>query len=140
MSASIWGTVAAVLVLVVLSAFFSGSETALTAASRARMLQLEKGGTSRAGLVGELIQAREMLIGALLLGNNVANILSSALATSLCLQLFGDAGVAYATLVVTVVVLVFAEILPKTLAISSPDRVSLAIAPAVRMRSTIKSS
>ena len=66
------------------------------------MLQLEKGGTTRAGLVSELIQAREMLIGALLLGNNVANILSSALATSLCLQLFGDAGVAYATVVVTV--------------------------------------
>ena len=133
MSGAIWGTTAAVLVLVVLSAFFSGSETALTAASRARMLQLEKAGTKRAGLVGELIQARERLIGAMLLGNNVANILSSALATSLCLELFGDAGVAYATLVITFVVLVFAEILPKTLAIANPDRVSLAIAPAVQV-------
>ena len=86
MTGEIWGTVAAILVLVVLSAFFSGSETALTAASRARMLQLEKAGTKRAGMVGQLIQARETLIGAMLLGNNVANILSSALATSLCLR------------------------------------------------------
>ena len=110
-----------------------GSETAVTAASRARMLQLERGGDKRAGLVGRLIQERERLIGALLLGNNVANILSSALATRLFLTLFGDAGVIEATLVMTAVVLIFAEILPKTLAIARPDATARALTPRHRL-------
>ena len=77
------GTLLTVLVLISLSGFFSGSETALTAASRARMHQLEKDGDQRAGLVNKLISDRERLIGAILLGNNLVNILASALATSL---------------------------------------------------------
>ena len=129
----VWLTAAGIAVLIALSAFFSGSETAVTAASKARMLQLEKSGDKRAGLVGRLIQERERLIGALLLGNNVANILSSALATSIFLTIFGDAGVAYATIVMTALVLIFAEILPKTIAISRPDRAALAVAPIVRI-------
>ena len=126
-------TAAAVLVLLVISAFFSGSETALTAASRARMLQLEKAGNRRAALVHQLILARENLIGALLLGNNIVNILASVLATSLFLALFGDAGVAFATLVMTVLVVVFGEILPKTVAIGAADRFALIVAPALRV-------
>ncbi len=131
MSALLWAMVLAVPLLVVLSAFFSGSETALTAASRARMLALEKSGDRNAGIVGRLILERERLIGALLLGNNLVNILASALATSLFLNLFGQAGVVYATLAMTLLVLVFGEVLPKTLAIADPDRVSRAIAPAI---------
>ena len=127
----VWLTAAAIAVLIVVSAFFSGSETALTAVSRARMLQLEKSGDRRAGLVGRLIRDRERLIGALLLGNNLVNILASALATSFFLALFGQAGVAYATLLMTLIVLVFGEVLPKTLAIGNPDRVSRIIAPVV---------
>lgn len=133
MTTTLWITIGLILLLIVMSAFFSGSETALTAASRARMLQLEKTGTSRAGLVGRLISARERLIGALLLGNNLVNILASALATSLFLEVFGDAGVVYATLVMTAVVLIFAEVLPKTWAIGDPDRFALAVAPIVRL-------
>jgi len=128
-----WTLILAIFCLLVISAFFSGSETALTAASRARMHQLERGGNRRAGLVGRLILARERLIGALLLGNNLVNILSSVLATSLFLSLFGDAGVVYATIVMTVLVLVFAEVLPKTLAIAIPDRFALAVAPLVQL-------
>ena len=131
MTTLLWAMALAVPVLVVLSAFFSGSETALTAASRARMLALEKSGDRHAGIVGRLIQDRERLIGALLLGNNLVNILASALATSLFLQLFGQAGVVYATLAMTLLVLVFGEVLPKTLAIGDPDRFSRTIAPAV---------
>ncbi len=131
MTGLLWVMAAAVPALVILSAFFSGSETALTAASRARMLTLEKSGDQRAGIVGRLIQERERLIGALLLGNNLVNILASALATSLFLTLFGQAGVVYATLVMTFIVLVFGEVLPKTLAIGNPDGVSRAIAPVV---------
>jgi Mg2+/Co2+ transporter CorB len=132
MDAMLWVIAFAVPVLVVISAFFSGSETALTAASKARMLQLEKSGDHRAGIVGLLIQNRERLIGALLLGNNLVNILASALATSFFLTLFGQAGVAYATVVMTLIVLVFGEVLPKTLAIGDPDRISRLVAPALR--------
>lgn len=128
-----WITVGAILVLICFSGFFSGSETALTAASRARMMQLEKAGDRRAGIVGVLIQTRERLIGAMLLGNNLVNILSSALATTLFTSLFGDAGVVYATLVMTLLVLIFAEMLPKTLAISDPDGFARVVGPVVRV-------
>jgi Mg2+/Co2+ transporter CorB len=133
MTTAFWLTTAAIIVLLIMSAFFSGSETALTAVSKARIRQIEKSGDWRAGIVGRLIQDRERLIGALLLGNNLVNILAAALATSLFLTLFGQAGVAYATLVMTVVVLIFSEVLPKTLAIGDPDRFARFVAPLVRL-------
>lgn len=97
------------------------------------MHQLEKTGDRRAALVSRLIGNRERLIGAILLGNNVVNILASALATSVLLTLFGQAGVVYATIGMTILVLVFGEILPKTLAIGAPDRVARAVAPLVSL-------
>lgn len=130
---TLWLAVGAIFVLLILSGFFSGSETALTAASRARIHQMEKKGDWRAIVVSKLIASRERLIGALLLGNNLVNILASALATSVFLNLFGEAGVVVATLVMTVLVLVFAEVLPKTWAISNPERFALAVAPVVRV-------
>lgn len=133
MTSALWLTILAILVLIIVSAFFSGSETALTAASRARMHAFEKAGDERAAIVQRLIQTRERLLGALLLGNNLVNILASALATSLFITLFGDTGVVYATLVMTAVVLVFAEVMPKTLAISNPDRFALTVSPMVRI-------
>ncbi len=132
-----WLSLCAILVLLVLSGFFSGSETALTAASRARLHQLEKSGDRRAVVASRLIQIKERLLGSLLLGNNLVNILASALATSVLLRLFGDAGVVYATLVMTALVLIFAEVLPKTWAITSPDRFALAVAPLVRVVVTL---
>jgi Mg2+/Co2+ transporter CorB len=125
-------TLGAILGLLILSAFFSGSETALTAASRARMHALEQDGNRRAKIVTYLLSIRERLIGAILLGNSLANIAASALATSLFLALFGEAGVAYATVVMTVLVVLFAEVLPKTYAIVNADRMALFVAPAVR--------
>ena len=122
-------TFAAILVLVVLSAFFSGSETALTAARRSRIHQLEVEGDRRAGLAARLIARRERLIGAILLGNNLVNILASALAAGLMIQYVGDAGIAYATVIMTVVVVIFAEVLPKTYAIRRADRTALLVAP-----------
>ncbi len=130
---TLWLVAIAILVLIAISAFFSGSETALTAASRARMLQLEKAGDKRATLVGRLIQDRERLIGAVLLGNNLVNILASSLATSVFLILFGQAGVAYATLIMTALVLILGEVLPKTLAISDPDNAARTVAPVIRV-------
>ena len=104
----------AIVVLIFFSAFFSGSETALTATSRARLLQIGKDGEWRAMMVRALIERRERLIGAILLGNNLVNILASALATSVFISLFGESGVIYATLVMTAMVVVFAEVMPKT--------------------------
>ena len=123
----------AIVGLLIISAFFSGSETALTAASRARMHALEEDGSKRARLVNRLLEMRERFIGAILLGNNLANIAASALATTLFLRLFGEAGVVYATLVMTAVVVLFAEVLPKTYAIVNADRMALFVAPAVRL-------
>ena len=128
MTTSLVLTLLAILVLLLCSAFFSGSETALTGASRARMLQLERNGDRRAALVSRLMQARERLIGALLLGNSLVNIFASSLATSAFLALFGEAGVAAATLVMTALIVVFAEVMPKTYAIVYPDRSALAVA------------
>ena len=121
-------TVVSVLVLLGLSGFFSGSETSLTAASRTRMYALEKDGDKRAAAVNKLLANKERLIGAILLGNNLVNILASALATSLFISLFGQGGVAIATAVMTVLVLVFAEVLPKTYAITRPDDMARSVA------------
>lgn len=124
---------AGVFFLLLLSAVFSGSETALTAASRALMHQLERQGSHRAGLANRLIRQQERLIGAILLGNNLVNILASALATSVLIALFGEGGVVYATLGMTALVVVFAEVLPKTLALKRPEQVALAVSPVIRL-------
>lgn len=124
-------SIVAIILLLVMSGFFSGSETALTAASRARMHHLERLGSKRAKRVNGLVEQPERLIGSILLGNNLVNILASSLATSVLIVLVGDAAVPIAVVVMTLLVLVFAEVLPKTYAIRNPDRVSLAVAPIV---------
>lgn len=129
----LWIMCGIILLCIVLSGFFSGSETALTAVSRARMLGYEHNGDQRAATVQQLIGKRDRLIGVLLIGNNLANILASSLATSIFLTLFGDAGVAYATLAMTVILVIFAEVLPKSWAISGPDRFSLGVARPVSL-------
>ena len=123
-----WFAVVVVLICVLLSAFFAGSETALTASSRASMHRLEKQGNRLAALVNRLLASRERLIGALLLGNNAVNIASSALATGVLLNWFGELGVIYATVVMTILIVIFAEVLPKTAAFNSPDRLALLVA------------
>ncbi len=125
MTADLWLALGTVFICLILSAFFSGSETALTGASRARMHALEKGGDANASIVNRLLAMRERLIGAILIGNNIVNILASSLATSVLVALFGSAGVIYATAAMTVLVVVFSEVMPKTVAINSPDRVAL---------------
>lgn len=127
-----WVSVGIVFILLVLSAFFSGSETALTAASRSRLHEWAKRGNKRAAMVNKIRERKDRMIGALLLGNNLVNILASALATSLLIKMFGDAGVVYATIIMTVLVLIFAEVLPKTYALTHADRMSVAIAPIIR--------
>ena len=127
-----WLTFSIVGGCLLVSAFFAASETALTGASRASMLRLSKHGNRDAVVVSSLFAIRERLIGALLLGNNIANIGASALATGIFTAWFGEVGVLYATGVMTVMVVIFAEVLPKTIAINAPDRVSLLVARPMR--------
>lgn len=122
-------TVAAIGLLILLSGFFSGSETAVTAASRARLHHLEKRGNRRARMIGKLMRQREHFIGSILLGNNAVNILAAALSTSLLISVAGEVGVFYATVGLTLIILIFAEVLPKTYAIRNADRFALAVAP-----------
>jgi Mg2+/Co2+ transporter CorB len=128
MMLSDWLIVLAVLVFLFLSFFFSGSETAMTASSRGTMLRLAKDGNPDATIVTLLLSERQRLIGALLIGNNVATIVSSALATALLQEWFGDIGVLYASIGMTVLVILFCEMLPKTAAIAAPDRYAISIA------------
>jgi Mg2+/Co2+ transporter CorB len=123
-----WLALPVVVVCLLLSAFFAGSETALVASSRASMHRLEKHGNRRAAIVNRLLEARERLIGALLFGNNAVNIAASSLATGVLLKWFGEVGVIYATVVMTVLIVVLAEVLPKTAAFIAPDRLALWVA------------
>jgi len=123
-----WLSLAAIVLCLFFSFFFSASETSLTAVSRARLLRLEKSGDRRARLVANLLEIRERMIGAILTGNNVVNIAATALTTGLLLSWFGEIGALYATAIMTVVVVVFTEVLPKTLAINAPERVALLVA------------
>lgn len=126
-------TLLVILGLIVCSGILSGSETALTAASRIRMTKLAEEGSRPAQWVNFLLDRQEQLLSAILLLNNLVNILASVLATSLFLRLLGESGVVYATIVMTVIVVIFAEVLPKTYAISSPDLTAMRVAGLLRI-------
>ncbi|MCO4841350.1 MAG: HlyC/CorC family transporter [Yoonia sp.] len=126
--AAFWVTASAILVLLVLSGFFSGSETALTAASRGKLRTAADKGSRGAERALNVTEDSERLIGSVLLGNNVVNILATSLATALLTKLFGQNGVAFATLIMTLLVLIFAEVLPKTYAITNPEKVASRVA------------
>lgn len=128
-----WLTTLAILALLVMSAFFSGSETALTASSRAKLKGLADKGSRGAKSAMVVTEDRERMIGALLLGNNIVNILSASLATALLTKMFGDSGVALATFAMTALVLVFGEVMPKTVAITFPEPVATRVAPIIRV-------
>ena len=121
-----------ILLLLILSGFFSGSETALTASTRSRLTGLSNKGHKNAKTAIDLLNKRESLIGAILLGNNLVNILASALATSLSIKIFGDTGVAYAVIVMTALIVIFAEILPKTYALTNSEKLALTVSPIFR--------
>ena len=130
---SITFTFAAILALLLISAFFAASERALTAASKPLMQQLAQAGNRRAGIVKRLQERTDRFLGTILIGNTLVNILSAALATSVLITLFGEAGVVYATLGITVLVLLFGEILAKTYASRRANTVALVLAPFMRV-------
>ena len=126
-----WLTCGAILALLVLSGLFSGSETALTAASRGKLRARAEKGDTGAQRALEITEDNERLIGSVLLGNNLVNILAASLATALFTRLFGESGVALATLVMTLLVLIFAEVLPKTYAITNAEGAAARAAPII---------
>lgn len=120
-----------VVLCLAISAFFSAGETAITGASKPRLHRLEQQGNARAAVVNRLLDSKESVISALLLGNNVVNILAASLTTAVLTDIFGDAGVFYATIVVTVLVVIFSEVLPKTYALLNSDRMALILGPSI---------
>ena len=123
-----------IIFLLVISAFFSGSETALTASSKPRMHQLEKENNLKAKIVNFLKNRKERLIGTLLLGNNLVNTLATAIATSFFITFVGDneKGILYSTVIMTLLILIFGEVLPKTIAINKADKFALLFAPLIK--------
>lgn len=129
MSALELATIAAIVVLLVLSALFSGAETAFTGASRAFITRRARSGDARAGRLATLRERKDRLIAAILVGNNLVNTTATALAAGLLIAWFGDEGVVYASLLMTAMLVVLSEVLPKTYAIQHPDRSALAATP-----------
>ncbi len=132
-----WVTSGAIVVLLALSAFFSGSETALTAASRGKLRTQADKGNKGAQHALKITEDNERLIGSVLLGNNLVNILAASLATALFTRVFGESGVALATLVMTLLVLIFAEVLPKTYAITAPETAAARVSGVIGVLVTI---
>ena len=125
---NLWVNGGAILALLIISAFFSGSETALTAASKAILRSMTDKGSKGAKKALQLREQNEKLIGALLLGNNLINILAAALATNFLTQYYQDGGVVIATIIMTLLILIFSEVLPKTYAITNPETTASKIA------------
>jgi putative hemolysin len=121
------------IILLAFSAFFSGSETALMAVSRLRLKQLEKSHRRTVRVVNTVLEKPEKLISTILLGNNLVNVAMSAIATAIAISIWGNSGIVYATVVLTVVILIFAEITPKVYAKYHNDRISLLAAPVLRV-------
>ena len=120
-----------IIILILLSGFLSGSETAITATSKARIISKIKKGNLRAKYLKKIIDNKDSIISSLLLSNNLVNILASSLATAFFYNLFGVTGIFYATLLMTLLLVIFAEVLPKTYAIHKPTRTALAIGPTI---------
>ena len=111
-------------ILIIISGFFSSSETGLMAMNKYRLRHLANKGHKGARMAQKLLRKPDRLIGLILLGNNLVNILAASIATVIGIRLFGASGVWIASLVMTVVVLIFAEVAPKTVAAVHPERIA----------------
>lgn len=119
--------------LVFLSAFFSGTETSLTSASKPRMHTLARSGKKNAGIFEKIFKDKEQLICTILFANNLVNVLASALATKILIEITETEGIFYATIIMTLMILIFGELIPKTLALSNADKFALKISPIIRV-------
>ena len=122
-----------IIILIILSAFFSSSETALTAVSEARIHELALQGNKRALVIEKILIKKEKMISALLIGNNLVNVIASVYATSFALDYFSDFGLIFVTISMTVILVIFAEVIPKTYAFSHADELALKVVPIVNI-------
>jgi Mg2+/Co2+ transporter CorB len=137
LDSAFWITSGSILILLVISGFFSGSETALTAASRGKLrTQADKGSTGAQRAL-DITEDNERLIGSVLLGNNLVNILATSMATAMFTKAFGENGVVLATSMMTLLVLIFAEVLPKTYAITNAERAAALVSPVIQVVITV---
>jgi len=127
------GSIIVLVILVAMSAFFSSTETAFLSFNKARMKSMAKQGNKKAQLVVDLEERYDKLLSTILIGNNIVNILASSMATVIFVGFFGNAGVTISTVVMTVVVLIFGEISPKTLAKDHADSLAMLIAPIINL-------
>ncbi len=132
-SGSLWIQIVVLIVLLLVSGFFSATETALMSVSRVRMRHLKEEGVKGAGVVEKLLSEPKSLLSTILVGNNIVNIAATSISTSLMLGLFGSQGIALATAIMTILILIFGEVTPKTLASNNKEGVSLAVAKIVRV-------
>ena len=122
-----------IITLIILSAFFSSSETALTAVSEARIHELALQGNNRALVIEKVLIKKEKMISALLIGNNLVNVIASVYATSFALNYFADFGLIFVTISMTIILVIFAEVIPKTYAFSHADELALKVVPIVNI-------
>ena len=122
-----------IIILIILSAFFSSSETALTAVSEARIHELALQGNNRAIVIEKILIKKEKMISALLIGNNLVNVIASVYATSFALNYFADFGLIFVTISMTIILVIFAEVIPKTYAFSHADELALKVAPIINI-------
>lgn len=122
-----------IITLIILSAFFSSSETALTAVSEARIHELALQGNNRAIVIEKILIKKEKMISALLIGNNLVNVIASVYATSFALNYFADFGLIFVTISMTIILVIFAEVIPKTYAFSHADELALKVAPIINI-------
>ena len=123
--------ISVIIFLIILSAFFSSSETALTAVSEARIHELALQGSKRAIIIEKILIKKEKMISTLLVGNNLVNVIASVYATSFALNFFAEFGLIFVTIVMTIILVIFAEVIPKTYAFSNADKLALAVAPII---------
>ena len=120
-----------IFLLILLSAFFSGSETALTAVSEPRIHELALQGSKRAMIIERILVKKEKMISTILIGNNLVNIVASVYATSFAINFFGEFGLVFVTILLTIILVMFAEVIPKTYAFSHADKTALTVAPVI---------
>lgn len=126
-SGSLWIQIVVLIILLVISSFFSASETALMSVSKVRIRHLKEEGVRGAAVVEKLISEPKGLLSTILVGNNIVNIAATSISTSLMMSIFGSQGIAFATAIMTIVILIFGEVTPKTLASNNKEGVSLAV-------------
>ena len=124
-----WLIIGTILTLLFFSALFSGTETAFTATSRAFISRKAQDGDRRALRLAELIDRKDRVVAAILVGNNFVNTTATALASSLLIGFFGEGGVVYASLAMTIILVIFSEVLPKTYALRSPELTAMRVTP-----------